>query len=552
MTTPAPDPRDVLGRDDPWDPLMPSVRAVHHWTTTNLGEAAPGVLTPLSWALWGAPGERASRWAAYTIGVLTKAELEPPEDPAERILRLFYGRLSMKLEFMAMVGDRVPGTSGREAIRGMFGEAPEGMTFAPTKARYPAIAVRFPAAFAGFPRRLRAVASEQDAWWRRTVAAVPAMDEATARRTFAEGLRRFESAGGVQLLGTLCSVQPLYDATEALIAKAGVGDIAVLSGTGGAELDVVGDIWRASRGALSVEDVVLRYGFHGPGEGEMSSVVWREDDRPLRRLVEQYATRPDSEDPHARDARAVEALARMQGEVVAALPRAQRPVARLVLRLAATRIPMRGIAKRSFLQAIDVSRAAARRAGEHLVARGVLEDRDDVFFLTGEELEGEIPADAAQLVARRRERHAAYASVRLREAAWQGLPEVDVVADDTPAAERSDEALAGIGVSRGVVEGVVRVVLDPAFDDVEPDEILVAPTTDPSWASIMFISAGLVVDIGGALSHAAVVARELQIPCVVGTGDGTRVLRTGDRVRIDGDAGTVEILARADDAATPA
>jgi pyruvate,water dikinase len=88
------------------------------------------------------------------------------------------------------------------------------------------------------------------------------------------------------------------------------------------------------------------------------------------------------------------------------------------------------------------------------------------------------------------------------------------------------------------------VVTDPSFTDVEPDEILVAPTTDPSWSSIMFISSALVVDIGGALSHAAVVAREFGIPCVVGTYDGTRVLRTGDRVRVDGTAGTVEIIER--------
>jgi pyruvate,water dikinase len=86
---------------------------------------------------------------------------------------------------------------------------------------------------------------------------------------------------------------------------------------------------------------------------------------------------------------------------------------------------------------------------------------------------------------------------------------------------------------------------DPTFAEVEPDEILVTPTTDPSWASIMFISAGLVVDIGGQLSHAAVVARELGIPCVVNTRVGSRVLHTGDRVRVDGAAGTVELVARA-------
>jgi pyruvate,water dikinase len=92
----------------------------------------------------------------------------------------------------------------------------------------------------------------------------------------------------------------------------------------------------------------------------------------------------------------------------------------------------------------------------------------------------------------------------------------------------------------------VRVVHDPSFTEVEDGEVLVTPTTDPSWASIMFVSAALVVDIGGTLSHAAVVARELGIPCVVNTRNGSRVLRTGDRVRVDGAAGTVEVLERAE------
>ena len=94
------------------------------------------------------------------------------------------------------------------------------------------------------------------------------------------------------------------------------------------------------------------------------------------------------------------------------------------------------------------------------------------------------------------------------------------------------------------------MVLDPDFAEIEPDEILVAPTTNPSWAPIMFVSAGLVVDIGGALSHAAVVARELGLPCVVNTLNGSRAIRTGDRIRVDGTEGTVEILERAPEAMT--
>jgi pyruvate,water dikinase len=314
-----------------------------------------------------------------------------------------------------------------------------------------------------------------------------------------------------------------------------------------------------------VEDVVRAHGFHGPLEGEISGRVWREDDSPLRAMVALYAARDDSEDPKRREADKSRELADMQRRVVSAMPAPARPVAGLLLRLAADRIPLRGVAKRSFLQAIDVARAAARRAGEHLAGDGVLDDPEDVFMFTGAELAGALPADTRALVAERRSYRTAHQSVRLASSQWRGLPTLEpadqpaprtgAAADAAPGTEAGaapgtgvsaavGEKLHGLGVAPGVVEGIVRVVTDPSFTDVEPDEILVAPTTDPSWSSIMFISSALVVDIGGALSHAAVVAREFGIPCVVDTRDGTRVLRTGDRVRVDGAAGTVEVLAR--------
>jgi rifampicin phosphotransferase len=124
---------------------------------------------------------------------------------------------------------------------------------------------------------------------------------------------------------------------------------------------------------------------------------------------------------------------------------------------------------------------------------------------------------------------------------WRGNPE-EVLA---PEAAASQSTVEGEGVSAGVVTGTARVVLDPSSTDVEPDEVLVAPTTDPGWSAIMFVSKALIVDIGGELSHAAVVARELGIPCVVNTRNGTKAIQTGDRVRVDGGAGTIEILERA-------
>jgi pyruvate,water dikinase len=118
---------------------------------------------------------------------------------------------------------------------------------------------------------------------------------------------------------------------------------------------------------------------------------------------------------------------------------------------------------------------------------------------------------------------------------------VPIVDGDEP----PSDTINGVGVSPGVVEGIARVVTDPACSEVEPGEILVTPATDPSWSSIMFISAALVVDIGGALSHAAIVARELAVPCVVNTKTASRAIRTGDRLRVDGTTGRVTVLERA-------
>jgi pyruvate,water dikinase len=188
---------------------------------------------------------------------------------------------------------------------------------------------------------------------------------------------------------------------------------------------------------------------------------------------------------------------------------------------------------------MDVCRAAARRLGSELAAAGALGAADDVFFLTTDDLRSGWPADAAALADERRAFFSHYRTLDLPEI-WQGEP-VAV------AAEREVEGgveIAGIGASPGVVEGPVRVILDPAQASVHEGEILVARNTDPAWASLMFLSAGLISDIGGLMSHTAVVARELRIPCAVNTRTATRTLRTGDRIRLDGGAGTVELLAR--------
>jgi phosphohistidine swiveling domain-containing protein len=117
------------------------------------------------------------------------------------------------------------------------------------------------------------------------------------------------------------------------------------------------------------------------------------------------------------------------------------------------------------------------------------------------------------------------------------IPTVSHRRDDLPAG-----ALAGIPVSAGVVEGVAKVVLDPACEQLLPGEILVAPFTDPGWTPLFVNAAGLVVEVGGLMTHGSVVAREYGIPAVVGVLEATTLIQTGQRLRVSGDRGFVEIL----------
>jgi pyruvate,water dikinase len=318
----------------------------------------------------------------------------------------------------------------------------------------------------------------------------------------------------------------------------------LLSGQGShAETTVVEDLWRLSRNEITLTEFLADHGYHGPGEGELSSWVWREDPTPIRALAQQYRTRPDDERPELSHAQRAARRAEAVRELLAGLSAPGRVQARLALRLADRMIPLRGVGKVAFLQSFDVVRAAARRIGEHLTHLAVLDNPDDVFLLESSELTSAASRgrlqEQVELRRKIRDRH----QQLTLPGSWRGRPVV--TQREQPEQCEVDTRIEAVGASPGIVEGHARVVLDPVDAHVEDGEILVAHTTDPSWASIMFVSAGLVVDIGNLLSHAAVVARELGIPCVMGTQDGTRRIRSGDVIRIDGHAGTVEILRRA-------
>jgi len=516
------------------------------WSTINAAEAVPGVMTPLTASAWGPACEMCIRESFYAIGALTKELRKISSDPETCVTAPFYGRMAVRVDFLCKIGDLVPGQNGGSIARDVFGFVPPGYVSNPSYKRLPLVATRYPRSLWSTTKLVRRQRVETDRWWRREIAALPSMNLGQAQRLLQQAVPHFQRMIADHSILVVCAMQPAYEQLAKIAATAGVDPTALVRGHGEHEENVVlEDMWAVSRNRLTLEEFLLRHGYHGPSEGEAISTSWREDPTPVIRTVEQYRSMPDAQAPFAdRDQDAAQSRAAERALLAAADGPLGRVKTRLILKFARTYVPMRGVGKVSYLQSIDLIRASARHIGVLLTAADRLDDPDDAFYLTDSEICGSLvsdpTADLRSVVAERRSLRQRYLGLDL-PTVWLGQPEATV----RQAIDYSDhKELTGIAASPGVVTGRAVVVLDPSEAEVEDGDILVAYTTDPAWVSLMFLSQALVVDIGGLMSHAAVVARELGIPCVMNTGIGTKALQTGDTIRVDGSAGTVEIVHR--------
>ena len=515
------------------------------WSTVNAGEAIPGVVTTLTWSLFGERTECALRGAFADLGVLTEAQVTRPDLPDERVWDIFFGRAAANLETFRSLADRMPGTSGDAMESQLFGTVRPGVSSKQRFERYPVVAAKAPMAMWGVAGRLERAAEHIGPWWRNTVTAAPSMKGDQARRCLDAGIRKFSGVMRPHIVAAMLC-QGVYEQVRAAADRAGKPglEIALLTGYGDmAETAFVGDLWDVSRGSLELDEFVARHGYHGPNEGELSARVWRLDRSPLEKLLQHYAAMDPAQGPRALEAqRDAERLA-AESELLAATARGKRTGAAILVKVAGRFFPLRGVGKGAFLQCVDVVRATALRLGELHAEAGTLSAPEDVFHLTVEELaDPTLPAGAAGLVAERRALHERYKAFELPEF-WEGVPERAVVSNVQPPRADLPVVVTGIPVTPGVVTGVARVVKDPETDlGPAPGEILVCRTTDPSWAAVLIVAAALVIDIGGPISHGAIVARELGIPCVIGTRDGTARIRDGDLISVDGSAGTVTVV----------
>ena len=288
------------------------------------------------------------------------------------------------------------------------------------------------------------------------------------------------------------------------------------------------------------------YGMRGLGEIDLGRPRWRETPQPVMETLQSYLHISTEQAPDVLFAKGATGADTAVAELVQALRGTRRGwlKARLA-RFAASRMRalagMRETPKFLMIRLFGLIRAALLEHGARLAEQGVLARADDVCFLTSAELRRIAEGEMGGWTAVVQERRATNArELKRRQIPRLLLSDGHAFYDGMGAGAEGD--LIGSPVSPGVVEGHVRVVLDPNGAKLEPGEILVCPATDPSWTPLFLAAGGLVMEVGGMMTHGSVVAREYGIPAVVSVHEATTRLQTGQRIRVDGSAGTVTIL----------
>jgi pyruvate,water dikinase len=321
---------------------------------------------------------------------------------------------------------------------------------------------------------------------------------------------------------------------------------------------LAGQLPAAAQAAIAA--FLRRYGMRGIAEIDLGRPRWREDPTPLIQVLQSYLRIVDPN--HAPDMLFERAAASAEETIATQVKAVGRTrhgwLKSHIGRWAAHR--MRALAglrespKFTVIRLLGILRESLLGSGRELVAAGVLTRPEDIFFLHLEEIKtlarGE-RRDWATLVA---ERHAVYDhEKRRRQVPRLLLSDGRAFLDGV--AESDDEAgatIAGSPVSPGVAEGVVHVVIDPHSAQLAPGEILVCRGTDPAWTPLFLAAGGLVMEVGGLMTHGSVVAREYGIPAVVGVHQATGRLQSGQRVRVDGTRGRITILHDAENLRCPA
>jgi len=555
----------------PVDPRYPL------YSNGNISEVLPGCITPLSWSYIGPTIEHAFRFQGVALGAME------PGGAEYQVLGFFFHRPYVCVSYLEAAAERTPGLSP-DTIHEEFIGPPEKSA--------PALRPRDL-----WPDRWPAIARVTWTLLRKLISLereAQACRERMQRQRAESGPEQWKTWSDQRLIEEVrfCERQAeLSDvhvwASSFAVAQFGVlrnltrawlgdddGSLAAQMVTGLGSLPSANPafgVWELARQVMASPELARRFesirdnasllvaleetdaparefrgslgrfldafGHRGVCEAEFRSPCWREDPAQVLALVRNYLQPGVVAPERVRERQ--ESVRSRAGARVRELSLSKRLLLGGLLRRTRRCMELREQLKDLIVLRSDRARGIYGEVRERLLARRQLSGSDDLYFLTCGEvadlLTGSMrPEEAGEIVARRR-----------RDFAWCEAVSVPKLQEREPKVVRFEDLaperrLEGMGVSPGRVEGRARVILDPRqTSHIEPGEILVTPITDAGWTPLFINAGGLVVEVGGLLSHGSVVAREYGLPAVVSVSGATRQIRTGDRIALDGSSGVV-------------
>jgi rifampicin phosphotransferase len=298
--------------------------------------------------------------------------------------------------------------------------------------------------------------------------------------------------------------------------------------------------------SAAMRTYLAKYGVRGPGEIDITRKRWAENPAMIAPMIlnniknfepgaHQNIMEQKQAGARAKEQELIERLEKLPGG------KGKAKSTRKMVSVFQHFIGFREYPKYAMMQHFYVYKQALKKEAARLVQAGVLQDPEDIYYLTYEELRQVALTRQLEtgLIARRKADFAVFEKLTPPRVMTS---DGEVISAEYDSANAPQGALMGVAASAGVIEGRARVVLSLELADFEEGDILVTAFTDPSWTAVFVSIKGLVAEVGGMMTHGAVVAREYGLPAVVSVENATRLIKDGQRIRVNGTKGYVEIL----------